>query len=84
MTPKSLLEPEYADAFQTWQADQSPYGNAAFLSAIAPAIRTAVKAHAGDDNPIYFSKGRQLALQAARGYDPTKAKLSTHLYAQLQ
>lgn len=79
----SMLEPDYQPAWDSWQKDQSPAGNAAFLKAIDPIVAKGVKYYAGDD-PLASSQGKLLALEAAKKYDPTKARLQSHILSHMQ
>lgn len=84
MDAKSLLEPEFADDFGSWQSLPSPKSTTKLLNRLQPTVDRAISAHVGASNPILKSRAKQLTLQALRGYDPYKAKLSTHLFNQLQ
>lgn len=79
-----LLEPEYAEAYSTWQKDQTPTGNAAFLQTMQPVIEGAIRTHVGASNPILYSRARKLTLEGARRYDPARGRLRSHLYNHLQ
>lgn len=79
----SFLEDDYADAYKTWQSDQSPAGNAAFMSVIDPIVQKGVKMY-GDDSPITASKARLLALNAARSYNPKRSRLQSHVLTHMQ
>lgn len=81
----SKLEPEYADIYERWRSSPGPESNAEMLRAISPVVERAVQTHVGGyDDPLTRSRARQMALQSLQSYDPTKARLSTHLYNQLQ
>ena len=81
----NYLEPDYKDAYDTWQADQTPQGNAAFLSRISPIVQKGVSIYGGgNNNPNLNSQAKLLALQAARTYDPKRARLQSHLLTHLQ
>ena len=80
---ESMLEPDYQPAWDSWQKDQSPAGNAAFLKAIDPIVSKGVKYYAGGD-PLASSRGKLLALEAAKKYDPSKARLQSHILSHMQ
>lgn len=84
MESKSLLEPEFAEDFGLWQGNPSPHFTSRLLTRLQPTVDRAISAHIGQSNPILKSRAKQLSLQALRSYDPYKAKLSTHLFNQLQ
>jgi DNA-directed RNA polymerase specialized sigma subunit len=77
------LEDEFRPAFQTWQADKTPTGNAAFLKAIDPVINQGLQAY-GDDSPLLRSRARLLALDAANKYDPKRSRLRSHIVTNMQ
>lgn len=79
---RSRLEPDYADAFNTWKTTPNPQTSSAFLSAVRPIIDTAVRPLG--DSPALRGQAKQLVLQHAGTYDPTKASLRTHLMTNLQ
>lgn len=79
----NYLEDEYRPAFETWQANQTPEGNAAFLKEIDPIVQKGLKMYA-DDNPLAASRARLVALEAARKYDPARSRLQSHMLNQMQ
>jgi len=79
----SMLEPDYQPAWDAWQKDQTPVGNAAFLKAINPIVEKGVRYYAGND-PLASSQGKLLALEAAKKYDPSKARLQSHILSHMQ
>lgn len=84
MTP-SLLEPEFTEPFGQWKSKPSPEAATALLAAVAPVLDSAVRTYAGDKPGAYASsRARRLALDAFDVYDPTRAKLKTHLMSRLQ
>jgi|SRR5215471_13519914 len=80
----TLLEPELAQDYADWKAAGTPEANAQMLGRIQPMIDQAIQAHVGPSNPLLVSRARGLALHALRSYDPTRARLRTHLFNQLQ
>lgn len=84
MEPKHLLEPEYAPAFTAWQANPSPTTTGALLRTVKPSLDKAISAHIGAGDPIVNGQAKKIALGAFKTYDPTKARLGTHLMNQLQ
>jgi len=80
----SLLEDNLKDPYETWKNDQTPAGNAAFLKEIDPIINKAIRTHVGKPNPLTRSRARRMALDSLPKYDPSRARLQTHLFNQLQ
>ncbi len=80
----NMLEEQHRDAYGRWTADPSPASNAAFLKHLQPTIDSAIKTHVGTSSPLLVSRARKMALDAARSYDPKRARLQTHLFNQLQ
>lgn len=79
----NYLEENYRPAYEAWQSDQTPEGNATFLKAIDPIVQKGIKMHGGD-SPLVASQGRLAALEAARKYDPKRSRLQSHLLTQMQ
>jgi len=79
----NYLEDQYRPAYEAWQADQTPEGNAAFLRAVDPIVQKGIKMY-GNDSPLAKSQGRLAALEAARKYDPSRSRLQSHLLTQMQ
>jgi|SaaInlV_100m_DNA_2_1039680.scaffolds.fasta_scaffold10192_4 DNA-directed RNA polymerase specialized sigma subunit len=79
----NYLEEQYRPAYEAWQADQTPEGNATFLKAVDPIVQKGIKMYGGD-SPLVASQGRLAALDAARKYDPTRSRLQSHLLTQMQ
>tara|TARA_R110002051_G_scaffold61354_1_gene112415 strand:+ start:29125 stop:29862 length:738 start_codon:yes stop_codon:yes gene_type:complete len=79
----SYLEDAYRPAYEAWQSDQTPKGNAEFLQAIDPIVQKGVKMYGGG-SPLSASQGRLAALDAARKYDPGRSRLQSHLLNQMQ
>jgi len=77
------LEDEYRPAYETWQQNQTPEGNAAFLQAINPVVQKGIQMY-GSDSPLSASRGRLMALDAMRKYDPRRSRLQSHLLNQMQ
>lgn len=80
----SLLEPEFAPHFDAWKKAKTPEANATMLGHIQPMIDQAITAHVGQANPLLTSRARKMALDALKTYDPSRARLRTHLFNQLQ
>lgn len=83
MIANDRLEPEYRDAYDAWQADQTPAGNATFLKAISPAVQKGVSMY-GQSNKLAASRAKLIALEAAKRYDPSKARLGSHIINNLR
>lgn len=77
------LEPEFADAFNTWKASPTPASRSGLLTTVTPVIDTALRSY-GTASPTLRGSAKRLALQAFNTYDPNKGSLKTHLLSQLQ
>src|SRR5690606_1776090 len=82
--PIDKLEKQYRDPYFAWRDDPSPQNATNLLKAIKPEIDRAIAAYVGTPNPLIRGKAKQLALRAAKTYDPTKARFGTHIVNQLQ
>jgi len=52
--------------------------------AVLPVIKQAIQAGGGDpSNPVLLAKGRMMAMQSLKRYDPYSAKLNNFLHSQL-
>lgn len=79
-----MIEPEYLDAFGEWYRNPSPETRAAMSHALMPIIKQAIQASGGDPhNPVLLAKGRMIAIQSLKRYDPYSAKLGNFMYSQL-
>jgi len=85
LTDPDRLEPSYKDTYEKWKTSPTPQTTGALLTAIQPDINKGITAHVGKQvSPMTRSRARRMALQAIQSYDPTKAKLGTHVINQLQ
>lgn len=81
----SRLEPEYAPAYDAWRAQRTPEAASHLLGALRPAIDRGLRAHVGPQaGPNLRVHARRLALQALETYDPSRARLGTHLVNHLR
>jgi DNA-directed RNA polymerase specialized sigma subunit len=78
------LEPRYQGFYSNWKSNPSTANAGALLKAVQPDIDRGIFAHVGKSDPLLASKARRMALQAVRTYDPSKARLGTHIVNQLQ
>lgn len=78
------LEPKYQKSFQTWKINPTPANTGTLLKSVQPDIDRGIFAHVGKSDPILASRAKRMALQAIKTYDPSKAKLGTHIINQLQ
>lgn len=78
------LESKYKPQFQAWQSKPTPATTGALLKTLQPEIDRGIFAHVGQSNPLLKSRAKKMTLQALRSYDPTKARLGTHIVNQLQ
>jgi DNA-directed RNA polymerase specialized sigma subunit len=81
---QNKLEDKYKDAYDSWSKNPTKTTTSKLLSTIQPEIDRGISAHVGQANPILNSQARGLALQAVKTYDPSKAKLGTHVVNNLQ
>lgn len=77
------LEPEYRDAYEVWEKDQTPAGNATILGAVDPIVRKGTSMYGGS-SPLSRSRGRKLAIEGLRTYDRGRSRLQSHLINQLK
>lgn len=85
-TPKaeSHLEEKYANPYSLWQRNPTRFNTTNLLRTVQPDVDKAISAHVGDSNPLIRSRAKKMTLQAIRSYDPTKARLGTHIVNHLQ
>lgn len=84
-TPATKLEPEFSEQYSTWKNNQSPISNDQMLAKINPIIDSALKTYVGQDvAPSVRLQAKRMAIEGLRSYDPSKAKLKTHLMWHLQ
>lgn len=79
----NYLEEEYRPAYEAWQNDATPQGNATFLSAIDPIVQKGIQMYGGN-SPLAASKARLVALNAAKKYDPKRSRLQSHMLTHMQ
>lgn len=77
------LEEDYKPAYSAWQLDPTPEGNATMLKTINPIVQKGIKMYGGD-SPLSASRGRSLALEALRKYDPKRSRLQSHVLNHMQ
>lgn len=81
---KLMIEPEYEAVYNNWKANPTPQTRAALSAAVLPLIKQTLSASGADtENPVLLAKGRMMAVQSLKRYDPSKAKLGNFLYSQL-
>lgn len=82
----TYLEKPYFDHYTNWKRDPSPANTGAILKSVDPVINEAIRTYGGSSagSPTLRGQARRLTLNAIRNYDPSKAKLRTHLLSQLQ
>lgn len=82
---QNMLEPEYQDVFNSWKKEPSPKTNQALVQALDPVISSALTSYGqGAPSPALRTQAKLMTLEAAKRYDPSRAKLRTHLMTQLQ
>ena len=77
------LEDEYKPAYEAWKSNQTPETNLSFLNTISPIVQKGVQMYGGD-SPLAASRGRLLALDAAKSYDPKRSRLQSHILNHMQ
>jgi DNA-directed RNA polymerase specialized sigma subunit len=82
--PQNLLESEFAEPYNTWKANPSPENATALLKTVHPVLTAALRTYGTQSSPTLQSRAKIMALDAMDRYDPSKAKLRTHLMFQLQ
>jgi hypothetical protein len=67
-------------------ASRSPEAAANLLTTVSPIIDKALKSYAGGESntATLRARAKTMALEAVRRYDPTRAKLETHLLSHLR
>ncbi len=80
----SYLEPEFEPHYLSWKANPTPDNTSHLIKAINPVLSAAQRTYGIPGSPTMASRAKALALDAVGKYDPTKAKLRTHLMFQLQ
>jgi RNA polymerase primary sigma factor len=79
------IESEFNEPFNTWRTTQTPQNNDFMIQKLRPVIDSAIKSYAGQDAPPSVRlKANRMALEALKNYDPSKAKLKTHLMWHMQ
>lgn len=84
--PSMLLEEEYRPHFEAWKAAPTPENTGRLMQAVEPVLRSALRTYAsqGDVSPMMRSRAKLIAIESLPRYDPTRAKLRTHLMINLQ
>lgn len=83
-------EPDYQAAWKEWSGSAAPglpkppEANAKILGTLDPLVTSAARTHVGDVNPMIKGRARAMTLDAMDGYDPSRGKLSTHVYSHLR
>ncbi len=78
-------QPDLQEAWKKWDSESTEENFQRLMQAAEPKIQSAVTTFAGrKTDPVIDLKAKGLASKAFESYDPEKAKLSTHLYQQLQ
>lgn len=77
------IEDAYKPAYEAWKNNQTPESNLEFLNSISPIVQKGIQMYGGD-SPLAASRGRLLALEAAKTYDPKRARLQSHILNQMQ
>lgn len=81
-----LLEENYQKPFMDWKNNPNPTTNQGLLEAVKPVIDKSLRLYSrgSSTSPTLRSKAEQITLNAVKGYDPSRAKLQTHLMSHLQ
>lgn len=83
-SPGDYLEPEFAEPYKAWSGNKTPEAATTLLKAVHPVLTSAMRTYGGGNSPTLMSRAKVIALDAMDRYDPSKAKLRTHLMFQLQ
>ena len=79
------LEKPYHDDYRAWKETPNPQTTGKLLKTIQPAIDRGISANIGPSaSPVLKSSARRLALEAVENYDPSQAKLNTHVINHLK
>lgn len=86
MADPLMLEPEFAPHYNAWKTEPSPENTQHLVKALDPVLNSAIKSYAGSSigSPTIKGKAKLIAINALKSYDPTRAKLRTHMMSQLQ
>lgn len=78
------LEEDYRQPYTEWlqQPDKARTGR--LLKVMDPLVRRAVASYAGQEDPALIGEAKLLAVDALKRYDPRQARLSTHVFRQLE
>lgn len=79
----SIVQDEYLPAFESWQANKTPEGNAEFLKAIDPVVQKGIQMYGGS-SPLAASRAKLLAIEAANKFDPSRSRLQSHMLNQMR
>lgn len=80
----NLLEPHFEEPFTNWKANPSPEHTDVLLKSVHPVLTAALRTYGTQNSPTMQTRAKIMALDAMKRYDPSKAKLRTHLMVQLQ
>lgn len=83
---RSLLEEEFASPYEAWKKNPGLTTSAGVLKAVEPVIQSALRTYSsqGAPSPTMRSRAKIIVLNALPKYDPSRAKLRTHLMVHLQ
>lgn len=79
-----LLEDKYKDDFERWSRNPSRENMGTLLKIVQPEINRGLSAFVSHPNPVIKGKARKLTLDAIKSYNPSKAKLGTHIVNHMQ
>jgi DNA-directed RNA polymerase specialized sigma subunit len=83
--PELKLEQEFQQPYNEWKTTPNQRTTGALLKAVDPILESAIKTYGGRvHSPNLRSQAKLMALDAFQRYDPTRAKLRTHLMSHLQ
>lgn len=79
------LEPEFSEHYNAWKNSQGFSQNDVMLGKLQPIIDSALKTYVGQDVPPSVRlQAKRMAIEGLKNYDPSKAKLKTHMMWHLQ
>lgn len=81
-----MIEPHLAPAYFDYAQNRTPESADKLLSAVSPIIDESLRSYGGTESTSVTARARakKMALEAARRYDPSRAKLRTHLLSHLR
>lgn len=84
MNGKNYIEADYANDYAQWCKTPTAQSRAAMAHKMLPVIKQSIRAAGGDpNNPVLLAKGKMMAVQSLKNYDPYKSPLNNYLYSHM-